>query len=209
MANEQTTENITNDQPSESAEVVDLKHDIPQELEQWALTTLNIDEPSKLTQMQFNAGLRHVHDMYISTLDILQVDNNKPCGTKTYNNIKAINTLTELLYIYIDLCMLYDKHICTWGFCHLAGLEVDTIELWLTDKKASRELKDLSKKLKLLDEESLKDLLVTGRRNPVGIISVLNNRHGWSDKRIIHQTETAPQSLASIADSLGVALPGN
>ena len=39
---------------------------------------------------------------------------------------------------------------------------------------------DIYKKLKEFREESLSNKLVTGNKNPVGVIAVLNRQYGWA-----------------------------
>lgn len=185
-----------------AAEVVDLKHDIPQALREWALSELAIDDPVKLTQGQFNAGLMYIQDRFIQPLCLLKPQDNNN-GGYVYNHDSLV-ILLQLVNIYINTCMLYDKHVCFIGFSLFSGVSTDTFDLWANDRKASREHIEIIKKIREFDEESLQDILVTGRRNPVGVVAVLNNKHGWSDHRITHQTERTPESNAQIAARLGV-----
>jgi hypothetical protein len=100
--------------------------------------------------------------------------------------------------------MVYKKAICFYGFSCISGIDTDTLTRWLTDKKASRTKQDISKKLQELSQETLKDFLVDGQRNPVGVLAVLNNLHGWSDKRTVITHERPTESLDSIAEKMGV-----
>ena len=99
---------------------------------------------------------------------------------------------------------MYDKHICMFGYSFISGIDTDTLVMWESDRKASKEQTDLVKNIRQLDEESLKDLLVTGKRNPVGVVAVLNNRHGWSSTRVEHvSTENRLENADIVAKICG------
>ena len=195
---EQITDNTTDEKPLESAEVVDLRADIPELLREWSLTELEKENPEKITQNQYNAFLMDVHDRYIPDMEL--TDNRG-----YYCNQKA---LEQLLDLYIYLCCKFDKHADINGFSILSGIDNSTLGVWLVDKKASAWKSNIAKKLKHFDIETAKNMLLTGNKNPIGIMGYGNNFLGWSDKRITHQTESAPESLAAIADKIGTALPG-
>jgi len=180
-------------------DVVNLKTDIPEALKQWVLDTYtDIDNPSQLTQLQFNAGLMYIYNTCV--LPILH--NNKSVGNRY--SIQDIKILSEVLEVYIELCMMYDKHICLFGYSFISGVSVDVLGQWEVDRKASREQQELAKNIRQLDEESLKDLLVTGKRNPVGVVAVLNNRHGWSSTRVEHiSTENRLENADIVAKICG------
>ena len=78
------------------------------------------------------------------------------------------------------------------------------MERWYHDKKASREKAEIAKKILHLDEETLADFLTDGKRNPVGVLAVLNNRHGWSSQRVTHETEQPRLDNTEIRGLLGV-----
>jgi len=193
----QTTEKPVKIAMGES-EVVDLKNDIEADIDNYIITTFGVDNPSSIYQSQFNIALMYIKDKYIHLLDIK--DNNIFDGY-SYNNTRE---LISIYNIYVYLCQKYNKHICQYGFECLSGISQDTLERWLTDKKASRTHKDIAKNIKRLDEETLADFITDGRRNPVGVLAVLNNRHGWSDKRTVITHERPTESLDSIAEKLGV-----
>ena len=77
--------------------------------------------------------------------------------------------------------MMYDKEISIMGFSLLTGIHYDTISSW---GREGTKLSDLSssitQKLVKFREESLSNKLITGKRNPVGVIAVLNRQFGWA-----------------------------
>jgi hypothetical protein len=182
------------------ADVVDLKDDILEDIESYIINTFNTDNPCNIYQSQFNIALMYIRDKYISMLDI---KSNNVFDGYSYNKL---DELVKVYSIYIALCQKYNKHICQYGFECISGISQDTLERWLVDKKASRTHKDIAKNIKRLDEETLADFITDGRRNPVGVLAVLNNRHGWSDKRITHISEKPTENLDTIADKIGVNL---
>jgi hypothetical protein len=182
------------------ADVVDLKNDIIEDIESYIINTFNTDNPCNIYQSQFNIALMYIRDKYISMLDI---KSNNVFDGYSYNKL---DELVKVYSIYIALCQKYNKHICQYGFECISGISQDTLERWLVDKKASRTHKDIAKNIKRLDEETLADFITDGRRNPVGVLAVLNNRHGWSDKRITHISEKPTENLDTIADKIGVNL---
>lgn len=183
---------------ADACEVVDLKNDIEADIDKYIINTFGVNNPSSIYQSQFNIALMYIKDKYIHLLDIK--DNNVFDGY-SYNNTSE---LISIYNIYVYLCQKYNKHICQYGFECLSGISQDTLERWLTDKKASRTHKDIAKNIKRLDEETLADFITDGRRNPVGVLAVLNNRHGWSDKRTVITHERQADSLEGIAEKLGL-----
>lgn len=180
------------------ADVVDLKNDIPKDIDIYISNTFHQDDNTKISQGQFNVSLKYIYNKYIYPLDLLVHDN------KLEYKYKSDGTIKQILDIYIDLCMIYKKCICAYGFECISGIDTDTLNNWLIDKKASREKMEVAKKINQLSQETLKDFLVDGQRNPVGVLAVLNNLHGWSDKRTVITHERQADSLESIANKLGV-----
>lgn len=182
------------------ADVVDLKNDILTDIDIYIKSEFGVDDNTKIHQSQFNVSLMYIRDKYIYYL--LHTKRTEYQGYV----YKDDGLLKELLDIYIYLCQRYNKHICFYGYECLTGIEQDIIKSWLYDKKASTTRQDIAKKIYTLDEESLADFLTDGRRNPVGVVAVLNNRFGWSDRRITHVSEKPTENLDTIADKIGVNL---
>ena len=67
------------------------------------------------------------------------------------------------------------------GFSNLTGIDNETINVWgNNDSKLSSKSFGIYKKLSQFREESLSNKLVTGNKNPVGVIAVLNRQYGWA-----------------------------
>ena len=173
-------------------EVVNLKTDLPEAVREYAIKVLCVDDPCKLTQLQFNSALMYVYDRYIYNINLKE------------NNRYIESVLYDIYKVYVNLCSMYDKHICVNGFSLLTDIDRQVIYEWRDIKKASSALSDIAKKLINDSEESLQDLLVTGKRNPVGIVAILNNRHGWASQTIKHEHTASIQNNGDIAGLLGV-----
>lgn len=179
------------------ADVVDLRHDIPTDIDIYIKNLYGVDDSSSISQGQFNVAMMDIRDRYISNMDFLTHD-----GLEY--KYKSDGVLKELCDIYIRLCQQFKKHVCSYGFECLTGVSSDTLERWYHDKKASREKAEIAKKILHLDEETLADFLTDGKRNPVGVLAVLNNRHGWSSQRVTHETEQPRLDNTEIRGLLGV-----
>ena len=89
----------------------------------------------------------------------------------------------KVLDIYIfDMCMRYDKEVSIIGFSTLTGIDESIIYDWGNGEsgKLSTLSSKIYKKLSQFREESLSNKLVTGNKNPVGVIAVLNRQYGWA-----------------------------
>ena len=180
------------------ADVVDLRQDVETALDNYIITTFGVDNTCNIAQSQYNVSLMYIRDRYISSIAI---KDNNIFGDYRYTNDKDILQVFDL---YVYLCQKYNKHICKYGFECISGISQDTLDRWRCDKKASRDKQDLAKKVCQLDEETLADFLTDGKRNPVGVLAVLNNRHGWSSQRVTHETETPRLDNTEIRGLLGV-----
>lgn len=101
--------------------------------------------------------------------------NNSNCNSY---NIDIVNNICDY---YIYLCMMYDKEVSVIGFCNLTGISQDCIYAWANNaRELSTSGNEVYKKLNQFREESLSNKLVTGNKNPVGVIAVLNRQYGWA-----------------------------
>ena len=110
--------------------------------------------------------------------------------------------------------MRYDKEVSVLGFSTLTGISDQALYNWRDGKGSGSSQKgvDIIQKLQHFREESLSNKLVTGNKNPVGVIAVLNRQFGWaspytSDSNRQKQPLTAaelpklaPSNCAEIAD---------
>ena len=80
------------------------------------------------------------------------------------------------------MCMRYDKEVSIIGFSTLTGIDESIIYDWGNGEsgKLSTLSSKIYKKLNQFREESLSNKLVTGNKNPVGVIAVLNRQYGWA-----------------------------
>lgn len=94
--------------------------------------------------------------------------------------------------------MRYDKEVSVIGYTTLTGIPESIIYDWKTGSKLSQTASEIYQKLAKYREESLSDKLVTGNKNPVGVIAVLNRQFGWAspytaDSNRQKQVQTADQ----------------
>ena len=83
--------------------------------------------------------------------------------------------------IYINLCYEYDKEISILGFSKLTGINQDTFYDWGNQSsRPSSSACEIYKKLSQEREESLSNMLISGKRNPVGLLGALNRHYGWN-----------------------------
>ena len=101
------------------------------------------------------------------------------------------------IYIY-DMCMKYDKEVSILGFSSLTGIPDSTIYDWGKNTLSST-ASEILEKLRKYQEESLSNKLVTGAKNPVGVIAILNRRYGWSSP---YTSDSRQQARALSANEL-------
>ena len=92
--------------------------------------------------------------------------------------------------------MIYDKAISIVGYTTLTGINYDTVMEWgYQSNKFSSSAYEIYKKLNQFSEESLSDKLISSKTNPVGVITVLNHRHGWASPYTSDANRNRPQVL--------------
>ena len=101
-------------------------------------------------------------------------------AVKTNYNAYDYELLNDICDIYIYMCMLYEKEVSVVGYSLLTGIKYNTLQEWRRRGEKSSQLSfAITEKLSQFREESLSDKLVTGNKNPVGVIAVLNRQFGW------------------------------
>jgi hypothetical protein len=127
-------------------------------------------------------------------------------GYSNYNayNYKLINRICDY---YIYMCMMYDKEVSAIGFSLLTGIDRYTIATWRDEGTKSSPLSsDIGKKIADFREESLSAKLATAKRNPVGILAILNRHYGWNLPGVSREQQNHKQALtASDLPQLGGA----
>lgn len=143
-----------------------------------------IEDMKKESQSVWNGALRYIRRHVFNNKDLLKEPNNiyntNNSIVSNYNmyNYELVNNICD---IYIDLCFINDKEVSIIGFSNLTGIDNETINVWgNNDSKLSTLSFGIYKKLSQFREESLSNKLVTGNKNPVGVIAVLNRQYGWA-----------------------------
>ena len=144
-----------------------------------------IEDMKKESQAVWNSCLRYIykHVFYNTNKlrqsnNIYNINNNIPSNYNSYD----YDIVLSILDIYIfDMCMRYDKEVSILGFSTLTGIDEGVIYDWGNGStKLSNTSVQIYKRLKQFREESLSNKLVTGNKNPVGVIAVLNRQYGWA-----------------------------
>ena len=135
----------------------------------------NIEDMHKEPQSRWNAALLYINkNLFKLHPEILKSENRV---SNTYD-INIINTICD---IYIELCYEYDKEVSILGFCKLTGMVQDTIYQWGNETtRLGSSASEIYKKLSTEREESLSNMLISGKRNPVGLLGALNRHYGWN-----------------------------
>lgn len=133
-----------------------------------------IEDMSKESQNKWNAALLYIYKYVFKDKNILI----KPHTVSNSYDIPLVNNICD---IYINYCYLYDKEISILGFSKLTGINQDTIYSWGNNEyMASSNASEIYKKLNKEREESLSNILISGKRNPVGILGALNRHYQWN-----------------------------
>ncbi len=176
----------------------------------------NIEDMKKESQAVWNSALYFIYKNVFkggvlkSTVNYNLNNNKIPSNCNSYDYDKCMKVLN--IYIY-DLCMRYDKEVSIIGYCTLTGIPDSIIYNWRDGNKLSSTASDIHKKLVKYREESLSNKLVTGNKNPVGVIAVLNRQFGWAspytaDSNRQNQVKTA-QELPQLDAKTPVELTDN
>jgi len=151
------------------------------------------------TQNLYNALLRYIYENVFKPKGKLRVDNR----SKSLIDYSNIDILYSVLEYYIYLCDLYNKAVSIKGFSLMIGIDYGIILDW--NNGVNRKLNPLYSEIhKILDaerERSLADMLISGRKQPIGLLAVLNHEKGWnlpgSSREIKHVASSeTPQQIA-------------
>ena len=164
----------------------------------------DIEDLKKESQSVWNSCLYYIYKHVFKNTNILKdntlmniPNNNIKSSCNRYN----IDMCMKVLDIYIyDMCMKYDKEVSLIGYSTLTGIERQTVYDWSNGVHGSS-AKGIGvfQKLKAFREESLSNKLVTGAKNPVGVIAVLNRQFGWASP---YTSDSNRQKQALTADAL-------
>ena len=148
--------------------------------------THEIEDMRREPQSRWNAALLYINKNYFKLHQDLLKAGNYCTGNLVYNNASNNNAydlevINNICDIYIDLCYEYDKEISILGFSKLTGINQDTFYDWGNSSSRPGSLGcEIYKKLSREREESLSNMLISGKRNPVGLLGALNRHYGWN-----------------------------
>lgn len=137
----------------------------------------NIPDMREQTQSVWNGCLRYIYKRVFKGKDILlkQTD----IGPANMYNYEMLMEIVDY-YIY-DMCMVYNKEVSILGFVTLTGVDQSIIYDWGNNvNKLSTLPTEIYKKLSSMREESLSNKLADGRKNPVGVLAILNRHYQWN-----------------------------
>ena len=159
----------------------------------------NITDLSSETQNRFNACLRYIYEHVFKATPKVKVDNR----TKTLLDTDNIDLVLEVLEYYIYLCDIYSKAVSVQGFSTLTGIDYTIIYDWKNgvNRNLNSLYSDIYKRLDGERERTLSDLLVSGKRQPIGVLAVLNHEKGWN----LPGTSKEVRHVASVEDASTIA----
>lgn len=170
------------------------------------IDTHNIEDMHREPQSRWNAALLYINKNYFKLHQDLLKSGNYSTGNLVYNNASNNNAydldvINNICDIYIDLCYEYDKEISILGFSKLTGINQDTFYDWGNSSSRPGSLGcDIYKKLRQEREESLSNMLISGKRNPVGLLGALNRHYGWNMGQPRGQSGEQKQSIEQIQE---------
>lgn len=175
------------------------ENDILLWLDQWK-EEQGVDDLCKITQQRWNAALYFIYKHVFKGKDELLRDKtlfNNNSAALTHCDRYNYQLCMDILEIYIhDMCMVYDKEISIIGYTTLTGISYKTVMEWgYRGVQSSPKAAEILEKLQQFSEESLSDKLISSKSNPVGVIAVLNHRHGWASPYTSDANRNRPQVL--------------
>ena len=168
--------------------------------------THEIEDMRREPQSRWNAALLYINKNYFKLHQDLLKAGNYCTGNLVYNNASNNNAydlevINNICDIYIDLCYEYDKEISILGFSKLTGINQDTFYDWGNSSSRPGSLGcEIYKKLTREREESLSNMLISGKRNPVGLLGALNRHYGWNMGQPRGVTGEQKQSIEQIQE---------
>lgn len=171
-----------------------------------------IEDMKKESQSVWNSCLRYIYKHVFKNTNSLKqssniynINNHIPSNYNSYDYDMVLKVLD--IYIF-DMCMRYDKEVSIIGFSTLTGIDESIIYDWGNGEsgKLSTSSSKIYKKLSQFREESLSNKLVTGNKNPVGVIAVLNRQYGWASP---YTSDSNKQRKSISAEEIRQLLPQN
>lgn len=174
-----------------------------------------IEDMNRESQNRWNAALMHTAKAVFKDRTRLKAkpyDSNNLLNNGVSNNgaydLDKINSLCD---IYINICCEFDKEVSILGFSNMLGIDDSVIYNWAngnrnTTTTASTTGEYIRKKLLKMREESLSNMAISGKKNPVGPLAALNHHYNWNNtKTVIHEERIAiaPMSREQITAEFG------
>lgn len=173
------------------------------------------EDPDKIEQYitdspqnRFNAALMYIGNSYFKgnkDLKLKPFTYNQNNRIFTNNNKYDYSLLSYIADLYIYYCSIYDKVVSLNGYSYLTGIAITTIIGWNSDDSKYRVSQDgiqVYKKLFEASESSLSGML-TGKKNPVGVLGILNHLHSWSMPGVSHERVDKRSLTAADLPKLG------
>ena len=135
----------------------------------------SIEDMHKEPQSRWNAALLYINKyLFKPHPEVLKSENR-------LSNTYDLEIVSNICDRYIELCYEYDKEISILGFSKLTGINQDTFYDWGDgSSRPGSPACEIYKKLTQEREESLSNMLISGKRNPVGLLGALNRHYGWN-----------------------------
>lgn len=135
----------------------------------------DIVDMHKEPQSRWNAALLYINKyLFKPHPEVLKSENR-------LSNTYDLEIVSNICDRYIELCYEYDKEISILGFSKLTGINQDTFYDWGDgSSRPGSPACEIYKKLTQEREESLSNMLISGKRNPVGLLGALNRHYGWN-----------------------------
>lgn len=175
----------------------------------------DIEDMHREPQSRWNAALLYinknlfkVHKDYLKAESYMsgKLENNN----MTNNNAYDLDKINNICDIYINLCYEYDKEISCMGFGKLTGISQDTLYQWGAEtSRPGSSGSEIFKKLTSEREESLSNMLISGKRNPVGLLGALNRHYGWNMGQPRGSGAEKQQSIEQIQQRYGIQDTGS
>lgn len=105
---------------------------------------------------------------------------------KTIYNAYDKKKLLQMADYYSYLCLVHNHPISVSGFCYLLNMDPAQLYQW-NQNPNDVEGRRLYEKLRRSREESLSNLL-TGGKNPVGVLGILNREYAWNLPGVTRET---------------------
>lgn len=139
------------------------------------------------------------NDIYINNNSVINSSDNNI----NYGFYYDIDKLYIVLDMYYFLCGIYDKAISIIGFSSFIGMSVAQFYHWKNGDLLTNIHINFAKTLKELRQESLTNILTTAKRNPVGLLGILNHEFNWSMPGVTKEKTIKVAVDASELPSLG------